>query len=97
MSEREIFLAAIDIPNDSRAAFLDEKCSGDPTRRIRVEALLRSHDEAGHSVGNPLITSESGDATRTFIPNPGMATLLPVPNSLRTRTALSRLFDRETF
>ncbi len=41
MTERDIFLAAIDLPDPGvRAAFLDEACGGDAALRERVEALL---------------------------------------------------------
>ncbi len=44
---REIFLDAIDLPTEGRAAYLDEACDGDAPLRRRVEALLRAHDESG--------------------------------------------------
>src|SRR5262245_34300897 len=53
MNERAIFIEALDrdTPAD-RAAYLDEACAGDPALRERVEALLRSHEEAGEFPGN---------------------------------------------
>src|ERR1700694_2326310 len=43
---KSIFLAAVDKPTPAeRAAFLDEACAGDPAKRQRVEALLRSHED----------------------------------------------------
>jgi len=52
MNERAIFIEALDrdTPAD-RAAYLDEACAGDPALRERVEALLRSHEEAGEFPG----------------------------------------------
>src|SRR5262245_18164364 len=48
MSERTIFLAALERGDPAeRAAFLDEACGGDDALRRRVEALLRSHEQAG--------------------------------------------------
>ncbi len=45
MSERDIFLAAVDLPDAAaRSAYLDEACGGDAALRARVEALLRSHE-----------------------------------------------------
>src|SRR5262245_47906815 len=41
MTEREIFLAALDKDPAERAAFLDEACGGDAALRRGVEALLR--------------------------------------------------------
>jgi hypothetical protein len=45
MSEREIFLEALDKDPSERAAFLDEACAGDDKLRQGVEALLRLHAE----------------------------------------------------
>jgi hypothetical protein len=52
MNERAIFTEALDrdTPAD-RAAYLDAACAGDPALRARVEALLRSHEEAGEFPG----------------------------------------------
>jgi WD40 repeat protein len=46
MSERAIFLAALDKDPSERAAFLDEACAGDQTLRRAVETLLRLHAAA---------------------------------------------------
>jgi eukaryotic-like serine/threonine-protein kinase len=43
MSERAIFLAALDKDPAERAAFLDEACAGNETLRRGVETLLRLH------------------------------------------------------
>src|SRR5262245_30554699 len=55
MSERTIFMAAVEksMP-EQRAAFLDEACAGDAALRERIEALLRSHEEAGSFLGQPV-------------------------------------------
>jgi WD40 repeat protein len=45
MTEREIFLAALDRDPAERAAFLDETCGGDAALRRGVESLLRLHGE----------------------------------------------------
>jgi eukaryotic-like serine/threonine-protein kinase len=45
-SEEAIFAAASDLPVNERAAYLDQACAGDADMRQRVEALLKSHDEA---------------------------------------------------
>src|SRR5688500_7282413 len=52
MNERAVFIEALDrdTPAD-RAAYLDGACAGDPALRERVEALLRSHEEAGEFPG----------------------------------------------
>src|SRR5262245_18668721 len=52
MNERTIFLNALD-KNDptERSAFLDTACAGDQALRQRVEALLKSHVDAGSFLG----------------------------------------------
>src|SRR5688572_395153 len=49
MNERTIFMQALekDTP-EHRSAFLDEACAGDGVLREQVEALLRSHEDAGN-------------------------------------------------
>jgi WD40 repeat protein len=50
----EIFLAAVEKAPAARPAFLDGACGGDAGRRAQVEALLRSHEEAGSLLEQPL-------------------------------------------
>ncbi len=48
MNERIIFERALDLDDpDQRVAYLAEACGQDAKLRSRVEALLRSHDQAG--------------------------------------------------
>ena len=47
VDERAVFLHALELGEPARAAYLDEACAGDAALRRRVEALLRSHSEAG--------------------------------------------------
>jgi hypothetical protein len=52
MSERSIFLEALDKEDPTeRSTFLDTACAGDDELRQRVEALLKSHAEAGNFLG----------------------------------------------
>src|SRR5262249_3751779 len=44
MSERGIFKAAVKLPVDRRAAYLDATCGNNPELRQEVESLLRAHD-----------------------------------------------------
>jgi hypothetical protein len=54
MNERAIFTEALDRETPAgRAAYLDAACAGDPVLRARVEALLRSHEQAGEFPGKP--------------------------------------------
>jgi serine/threonine protein kinase len=56
MTEREIFLRALDREGArERAAYLDAACAGRPALRRRIEALLRSHCEAGDFLGVPAL------------------------------------------
>jgi eukaryotic-like serine/threonine-protein kinase len=54
MGERELFLAALELDDPrARARYLDQVCSGDAALRARVEALLKSHEEAGTFLDEP--------------------------------------------
>jgi tetratricopeptide (TPR) repeat protein len=56
MSERELFQAAVEIRDPrARAAYLDQACAGDSALRAKVEGLLKSHDEAGNFLNEPLV------------------------------------------
>jgi Leucine-rich repeat (LRR) protein len=56
MTERDIFLALLDLPDTvARSDFLSKACAGDATLRGRVESLLRSHDNAGSFLGKPAL------------------------------------------
>src|SRR6266705_340144 len=51
--EVALFSAALELPADQRAAYLQEACADDPALRLRVEALLRVHQEALPFLENP--------------------------------------------
>jgi serine/threonine protein kinase len=54
MSEREIFLAALVLDDpQARGSFLDQACAGSPALRAKVEALLKSHEQAGSFLHEP--------------------------------------------
>jgi eukaryotic-like serine/threonine-protein kinase len=53
-----IFDAAIELPTERRAGYLDTACGGDDTLRQRVEALLRAHELAGTFMGTLAVTSQ---------------------------------------
>ena len=53
-----IFDAAIELPTERRAAYLDTACGGDQALRQRVEALLRAHELAGTFMGSPAVTPQ---------------------------------------
>jgi formylglycine-generating enzyme required for sulfatase activity len=63
MTEREIFLAALDLqdPTD-RQRFLDQACGGDTALRAAVDALFASHQRAGEFLQTPLVQAPAADA-----------------------------------
>jgi tRNA A-37 threonylcarbamoyl transferase component Bud32 len=69
MNERELFLAAVELSDSrARARFLDTACAGDAALRAQVEALLKSHEEAGSfleqtAMGATVAQPASGDPT----------------------------------
>ena len=68
MTDEDIFLAAVEKPPAERAAYLDAACGPDAGLRARVEGLLRSHDEAGSLLEQPLF-----DAVTVGMPSPAGA------------------------
>lgn len=64
----ELFHTALDLPQNERAAFLQQSCAGDAALRRQVEALLNAHDEADTDPGrwtlNPEPTSQARDGSR---------------------------------
>ncbi len=57
-TEREVFDAALDIPDAAeRAAFVEQACGSDTDRRRRVESLLRAHGAVGR-----FLQASEGDA-----------------------------------
>jgi serine/threonine protein kinase/WD40 repeat protein len=54
MTERSIFLAALDIDDpQKRSAYLDCACAADPTLRTQVEQLLKAHQAPGSFMDRP--------------------------------------------
>jgi serine/threonine protein kinase len=56
--EVAVFNAALQLPAGQRAAYLDAACAGENALRLKIEALLRVHDEVGTFLENP--TQEAG-------------------------------------
>jgi hypothetical protein len=58
MSERDIFIAALQRPNGpERGAFLQEACGSDAALRGQVEALLGEHEQLGNFLNRPACAS----------------------------------------
>jgi serine/threonine protein kinase len=56
MTERTIFLAALDIADPAqRQAYLDQACAGDAALHHQVETLLAAHARAGSFLGVPAV------------------------------------------
>ena len=53
----DIFLAAAEKAPADRAAYLDAACGSNAELRAQVEALMRSHEEAGSVLEQPLFRS----------------------------------------
>jgi hypothetical protein len=63
MTERELFLAALDKDDPTeRAAYLDQACDGNATLRQRVEALLRAHERTSPFMDVPIVEQLAGDS-----------------------------------
>ena len=52
---REVFVAAVRMAGEQRAAYLSEACAGDETLRQRVDDLLAAHEQAGSSLASPAV------------------------------------------
>jgi serine/threonine protein kinase/WD40 repeat protein len=70
-SDREVavFNAALQLPSGKRAAFLDQECTGDNPLRLRLDALLRVHEEVGTFLEDP--TQDPGPAFSAPNEKPG--------------------------
>ncbi len=81
MSEREIFMAVLDLPVTARTEYLDKACGADAALRSRVDALLNSHEGAGSFLGTPAVVPSDPEsaATRTLGSEGGTRTDDEVP------------------
>jgi WD40 repeat protein/serine/threonine protein kinase len=62
MSERSLFLAALDIEGPAEcSAFLDRACHDDPALRAQVEQLLKAHEQPGRFMDRPALTMTTAD------------------------------------
>ena len=62
-SAEELFAVALDLPPDSRAAFLDQACHQAPELRKLVEELLLESDRAGSFRAEPLLRTQTSAGT----------------------------------
>ncbi|MBI2808950.1 MAG: DUF1080 domain-containing protein [Planctomycetes bacterium] len=71
MNEETLFNLALEKPASERLAFLESACAGDTELRRRVERLLRSHDDPGSFLQEPILPSTGGrpsEATQALEP-----------------------------
>jgi len=72
MSEREIFLKALDIHDRAqRSVFLDGACLDQPALRAAVDELLQAHEQAGTFLNQPHPAAEAAEETRDSDAFPG--------------------------
>ena len=87
MNERELFLAAIELPDPrERAVYLDKACTGDAALRAKVEALLKLHDEPDSFLQEPG-TFDFGDTLAESIPSAPGADHSPATSAQRPTSA----------
>ncbi len=67
MTERELFLLAIDLPEAARPELLDRVCAGQPELRREVEGLLAAAQAAGPFLNRPHPAADP-DGTRSYVP-----------------------------
>ena len=66
-----VFEAALELPTDQRAAYLDQTCAGDAGLRQRVEALLGAFDRAGGFMKQPATPERTGRFSPPLTEKPG--------------------------
>src|SRR5438067_505835 len=74
MTERELFLAALEIDPAPRSAYLDGVCGTDLPLRQRLDKLLAAHEQAGGFLEKP---AHNLDATGPEGPGTGRAPVGP--------------------
>lgn len=68
MNERAIFYAVLDKDDPvDRAEYLDKVCENNPGLRRDIESLLRSHEEAGDYLEQPLLALREGKEPPTML------------------------------
>ena len=72
MTERTIFLAALEIADAAeRAAYLDQACGEDADLRAQVEALLSSHQDSSQFLETPAAAGDSATDMTLVSHSPG--------------------------
>src|SRR5262245_7513693 len=72
MTERTIFMAALEIADPAeRAAYLEQACGGDAALRHQVETLLAAHEREGEFLDVPAVEQVAA------APRPGVQAVTP--------------------
>src|SRR5689334_1343832 len=67
---KSVFLDALELPEDERAAFLTRACADDPRMRQEVESLLRSDEAAGSFCETPAASLLGANSTSSGAASP---------------------------
>jgi len=62
MTERTIFMAALEMDAGQRSAYLDQACAGDAALRRQVESLLAAHQREGEFLASPALADAGWQA-----------------------------------
>jgi WD40 repeat protein/serine/threonine protein kinase len=71
MSDSGIFKAAVKLPANQRAEYLDQACGDNQALRQEVESLLQAHDTAGSFLGHLSNTREETEDNQFLPERPG--------------------------
>jgi serine/threonine protein kinase/tetratricopeptide (TPR) repeat protein len=71
MTERDLFEAALDLPPENRASYLDGVCGGDAALRQRLEGLLSKHGRASKFLEEPALSALTTVEDRPVRERPG--------------------------
>ncbi|MCI0459723.1 MAG: serine/threonine protein kinase [Gemmataceae bacterium] len=89
MSEETIFHQVLALPPGERATFLDSACGADKQLRVRLEALLRAHENPGSFLRQPVLdldaTAPSGPGRSTDGPGLAAASSAPTGEGVGSR------------
>ncbi|MEI6235637.1 MAG: protein kinase [Planctomycetota bacterium] len=66
MFGESLFEETLSVPPGERAAFLDQKCQGQPELRAAVDALLANHDESSHFLEEPLFVRKPPESPAPY-------------------------------
>jgi serine/threonine protein kinase len=74
MTERELFLRALEINDPAeRAAFLEKACQDQPDKRVLVDQLLKAHQQAGAFLAQPHAAAGATQATADYVSRSSLA------------------------